>query len=153
MRSGLVFAHIRASTGTPVQQTNCHPFRYGRWLWMHNGSIAQFHDVKRELMLAAAELRGQKQHHARSAAVTARRMADFLDSVEADEKLLPQRLKDASSKRIHDVFDGGKANSSAAQVVGTRALAGSQVGVTAAATPPVTAPSTPAAPLSSYEDY
>jgi len=52
IRSGLVFAHIRASTGTPVQQTNCHPFRYGRWLWMHNGSIAQFHDVKRELMLA-----------------------------------------------------------------------------------------------------
>jgi predicted glutamine amidotransferase len=27
VRSGLVFAHIRASTGTPVQQTNCHPFR------------------------------------------------------------------------------------------------------------------------------
>ena len=52
VRSGLVFAHIRASTGTPVQQTNCHPFRHGRWLWMHNGSIAQFHDVKRELMLA-----------------------------------------------------------------------------------------------------
>jgi predicted glutamine amidotransferase len=52
VRSGLVFAHIRASTGTPIQQTNCHPFRYGRWLWMHNGSIAQFHEVKRELMLA-----------------------------------------------------------------------------------------------------
>jgi predicted glutamine amidotransferase len=51
VRSGLVFAHIRASSGTPVQQTNCHPFRYGRWLWMHNGAIAQFHDVKRELML------------------------------------------------------------------------------------------------------
>jgi glutamine amidotransferase len=52
VRSGLVFAHIRASTGTPVQQTNCHPFRHGRWLWMHNGSIARFHDVKRELTLA-----------------------------------------------------------------------------------------------------
>ena len=52
IRSGLVFAHIRASTGTPVQQTNCHPFRHGKWLWMHNGSIARFHDMKRELMLA-----------------------------------------------------------------------------------------------------
>ena len=51
VRSGLVFAHIRASTGTPVQQTNCHPFRHGRWLWMHNGAIAQFHEVKRDLML------------------------------------------------------------------------------------------------------
>jgi len=52
VRSGLVFAHIRASTGTAVQQTNCHPFRHGCWLWMHNGSITRFQDVKRELMLA-----------------------------------------------------------------------------------------------------
>ena len=52
LESRLLFAHIRASSGTPVQQTNCHPFRHGRWLWMHNGAIAQFHDVKRELMLA-----------------------------------------------------------------------------------------------------
>jgi predicted glutamine amidotransferase len=52
VRSGLVFAHIRASTGTAVQQTNCHPFRHGRWLWMHNGSITRFQDIKRELMLA-----------------------------------------------------------------------------------------------------
>jgi glutamine amidotransferase len=52
IRAGLVFAHIRASTGTPVQQTNCHPFRHGRWLWMHNGSIARFAEIKRELMLA-----------------------------------------------------------------------------------------------------
>ena len=34
---GSCFAHIRASIGSPVQQTNCHPFRHGRWLWMHNG--------------------------------------------------------------------------------------------------------------------
>jgi predicted glutamine amidotransferase len=52
IRAGLVFAHIRASTGTPVQQTNCHPFRHGKWLWMHNGSIARFQEVRRELMLA-----------------------------------------------------------------------------------------------------
>jgi glutamine amidotransferase len=50
--SPLVFAHIRASTGTAVQQTNCHPFRYGRWLWMHNGAIREFAEIKRELVLA-----------------------------------------------------------------------------------------------------
>ena len=33
----LLFAHVRASTGTPVQRSNCHPFRHGDWLWMHNG--------------------------------------------------------------------------------------------------------------------
>lgn len=52
VESGLVFAHIRASSGSPVQQTNCHPFRHGRWLWMHNGVVREFPQVKRELMLA-----------------------------------------------------------------------------------------------------
>ncbi|MER6615086.1 class II glutamine amidotransferase [Streptomyces xantholiticus] len=51
VRSPLFFAHIRASTGTAVQQTNCHPFRHGRWMWMHNGAIADFHLIRRELSL------------------------------------------------------------------------------------------------------
>jgi glutamine amidotransferase len=51
VRSPLFFAHIRASTGTAVQQTNCHPFRHGRWMWMHNGAIAGFHHMRRELSL------------------------------------------------------------------------------------------------------
>ncbi|MFJ3922553.1 class II glutamine amidotransferase [Streptomyces sp. NPDC090022] len=51
VRSPLFFAHIRASTGSAVQQTNCHPFRYGRWLFMHNGAIAGFHLFRRELVL------------------------------------------------------------------------------------------------------
>jgi predicted glutamine amidotransferase len=50
--SGMVFAHIRAATATPVQLTNCHPFRHGKWLWMHNGVIYDFHRVKRDLVLA-----------------------------------------------------------------------------------------------------
>jgi len=52
LSSGLVFAHIRASSGSAVQETNCHPFRYGNWLWMHNGLIGEFPLVKRELALA-----------------------------------------------------------------------------------------------------
>jgi predicted glutamine amidotransferase len=50
--SPVVFAHIRASTGTAVQQTTCHPFRHGRWLWMHNGAIRNFDHVKRDLRFA-----------------------------------------------------------------------------------------------------
>ena len=40
--SPLFLAHIRASTGTAIQETNTHPFRYGRRLWMHNGLIREF---------------------------------------------------------------------------------------------------------------
>jgi predicted glutamine amidotransferase len=47
----LLFAHVRASTGGAVQQTNCHPFRHGRWLWMHNGFLGEFARVKRDLVL------------------------------------------------------------------------------------------------------
>jgi predicted glutamine amidotransferase len=52
IRSPLVFAHIRAAIGSVVQQTNCHPFRYGRWLFMHNGFIGGWSEVKRDLVLA-----------------------------------------------------------------------------------------------------
>lgn len=52
VRSPLFFAHVRASTGTDIQQTNCHPFRHGRWLWMHNGAIADFPTLRRDLCMA-----------------------------------------------------------------------------------------------------
>ena len=52
IKSRLFLAHLRASTGTAIQQTNCHPFRHGNWLWMHNGLIRGFSQLKRDLMLA-----------------------------------------------------------------------------------------------------
>jgi glutamine amidotransferase len=52
IRARAFLAHVRASTGAAVQQTNCHPFRHGHWLWMHNGEIAHFHELKRDLLLA-----------------------------------------------------------------------------------------------------
>ena len=52
IRTPLLFAHVRASTGTPVQRSNCHPFRHGRWLWMHNGALRGFHETKRDLLMA-----------------------------------------------------------------------------------------------------
>lgn len=50
--SPLFFGHIRAATGTPIEQTNCHPFRHGNWLFQHNGFIDQHLQHRRELMLA-----------------------------------------------------------------------------------------------------
>ena len=53
--SHLFFAHLRAAIGSAVQQTNCHPFRHGRWLLMHNGFIGGFAKIKRDLLLAVDE--------------------------------------------------------------------------------------------------
>lgn len=52
IESELFIAHIRATTGTSVQQTNCHPFRYGRWIFVHNGFLQDYERVHRELLMA-----------------------------------------------------------------------------------------------------
>jgi predicted glutamine amidotransferase len=52
IESPLFLAHVRATTGTAIQQTNCHPFRHGRWLFVHNGVLAGFETMRRDLMLA-----------------------------------------------------------------------------------------------------
>jgi len=50
VKSHCFFAHVRAaSPGMRVSDLNCHPFQYGRYLWMHNGSISDFHRIKRRL--------------------------------------------------------------------------------------------------------
>jgi glutamine amidotransferase len=50
--SRLFLGHVRAATGTPVEQSNCHPFRHGRWLFVHNGFIDDYAHVRRDLLLA-----------------------------------------------------------------------------------------------------
>jgi predicted glutamine amidotransferase len=52
VESPLFLAHVRAAIGSPVQQTNCHPFRHGRWLFVHNGVINGFQAMRRDLLYA-----------------------------------------------------------------------------------------------------
>jgi glutamine amidotransferase len=44
------FAHIRATTATPVTEINNHPFVFGRHTIMHNGVISHFIDIKRGMV-------------------------------------------------------------------------------------------------------
>lgn len=47
----VLFAHVRAaSPGMDVSETTCHPFRFGRYLWMHNGGLGGFHAMRRLLL-------------------------------------------------------------------------------------------------------
>lgn len=43
------FAHVRASTGAATARANCHPFSYGPWLFMHNGQIGGFKQLRRRI--------------------------------------------------------------------------------------------------------
>jgi glutamine amidotransferase len=49
-RSPVILAHVRAATGFAVSEPNCHPFTAGRLAFMHNGSVADFRKLKRELV-------------------------------------------------------------------------------------------------------
>ncbi|CEP03220.1 hypothetical protein PBRA_002980 [Plasmodiophora brassicae] len=54
--SPLVFAHVRAAgLGSAITETNCHPFVSGRYMFMHNGHIAQFGKLKRKLVASLTD--------------------------------------------------------------------------------------------------
>jgi len=61
--SPLFLAHVRHATGTPVQTSNCHPFRHENWLFVHNGLLCEFQKYRRDMAMEIApglfpELRG-----------------------------------------------------------------------------------------------
>jgi len=43
------FAHVRATTGTAVTRTNCHPFTWKNWAFMHNGQIGNWADCRKDI--------------------------------------------------------------------------------------------------------
>ena len=49
--SPCIYAHVRAATqSSGVNEANCHPFRYGKLLFMHNGDIGNFFKIRRRLL-------------------------------------------------------------------------------------------------------
>ncbi|HEY8566763.1 MAG TPA: class II glutamine amidotransferase [Beijerinckiaceae bacterium] len=49
VRSRLFFAHVRASTFGSTTRANCHPFAHGRHLFMHNGQVGGYAQIKRRI--------------------------------------------------------------------------------------------------------
>ena len=52
IESPLFMAHVRATSGSAIQESNCHPFKHGDWLFAHNGLVGGYDTLRRELMLA-----------------------------------------------------------------------------------------------------
>ncbi len=40
---------------TPCSEQNCHPFQWGRYLWMHNGVVGGFNRVRRHLLAVLSD--------------------------------------------------------------------------------------------------
>lgn len=56
LKSRLFLAHVRASTMSESVRTNCHPFTYGQWSFMHNGQIGDFELLKRDLETSLSDI-------------------------------------------------------------------------------------------------
>ena len=54
IESSMFLAHVRATTGSEVQRTNCHPFSFRNWLFVHNGLINDFDMLHRDLAFAVS---------------------------------------------------------------------------------------------------
>ena len=94
--AGIAFAYVRR------RWERC----YSQYASMFRGRS------ERELQLATAELRRQRQNHGTAFTVTAKRLAEFLHAASTDEELIVQRMRDAEQATVRTVIDvrvGGQA--------------------------------------------
>ena len=80
-----------------------------RWVTCCSEQYAVFRGrSEREMMLATAELRKRLRYRSVNTQLTARKLADFVASIEAEEALLLQRLRDAEARHLQPVVEGGQ---------------------------------------------
>jgi putative transposase len=85
----------------PFDAGVAYAFIKGHWVHCLSEHYAIFAGrSEREIQLATAELRKRNQLHGQQFSLTARKLADFLSSLEAEELLLEQRLRDTEAREI-----------------------------------------------------
>jgi len=85
----------------PFDAGTAYAFVRKQWLRCHSDCYGTLKGrSEREIMLATTELRRRYQNHSAAFHITARRLAEFMQSVEAEETLLMQRLRDGESRTI-----------------------------------------------------
>lgn len=89
----------------PYDAGVAYAFVKGRWVSCISEHYAHFAGrSEREIHIATAELRKRNQRHGQQFSITARKLADFLASLEAEELLLEQRLRDAEAKKTSSLL-------------------------------------------------
>jgi len=85
----------------PFDVGTAYAFVDGQWVECHSEyySVLRGHS-EREIHLASEELRQRRHNHSRQFEITAKRLAEFLESVEVEEKVLIQRLSDLETRTL-----------------------------------------------------
>jgi len=85
----------------PFDVGTAYAFVLGQWVRCHSEYYAIFQGrSEREIRIASEELRRRRTLHSRQFNLTASKIAEFIESVEAEEILLTQRLRDYENRIV-----------------------------------------------------
>jgi hypothetical protein len=86
-------------------------FVRGAWVQCHSEYYSILRNrSEREIKIATEELRRRRRLHSKQFNVTAKKLAEFLESVEAEELLLAHRLRDREAQGIVSQINGKSGN-------------------------------------------
>jgi putative transposase len=86
----------------PYDAGTVYAFISNRWVVAHSEYFSVFSGKsEKELMLATKELRARRSQTSEKVAITAKQLAEFLQSVEGDEALMTQRRRDRELRAIY----------------------------------------------------
>ncbi len=101
----------------PFEVGTAYAFVGKRWVKCYSEYYSVFHGrSEKELMIATKELRALKASHSQQFSVSAKKLADFLESVEAEEVILVQRLRDAEGRKVFEKINGTVESANAKEV-------------------------------------
>jgi glutamine amidotransferase len=102
--SEVILAHVRAaSPGLGVSEANCHPFTAGAYAFMHNGSVAGFPRLKRQLCNRLSEESYSWIHGTTDSEHVFALFRDHIQGVVNDDPA--QRMADALRLTLHEIVD------------------------------------------------
>lgn len=86
----------------PFDVGTAYAFIDRQWVECHSEYYPVLHGhSEREVHLASEELRKRRSNHSGQFAITAKKLAEFLESVELEEQILLQRLSDLEARSLH----------------------------------------------------
>jgi glutamine amidotransferase len=99
-------AHIRKRTVGPVGIENTHPFRQGRWVFAHNGTIDDLEPLRRRASAARLDEVGG----ATDSEVFFAYLLTGLDALGGPEEGTPERVEEALARAVQPLASLGAAN-------------------------------------------
>ncbi len=89
----------------PFDAGTAYAFAEGQWTRCHSEHRMIFQDKsEKEIQLASRQLHRRQQLHAKGSVMSVKKLAEFLQSIESDESLLLQRMRDREANLAQQGF-------------------------------------------------